>query len=526
MRRNPEMGFSLSVRWPLGTYLGHRSDGTAESLPTFGRVFSGLVHAASVGTCGASDGEGASGFPAMTEASVLALRWLEEHPPYGMILPQFPGIQRPPSSTQVIAWRKEGVFDKRIFFGGRVTARVFAEGTAVLSPVSWVWSESPPPAIINQLDALCGDVGSLGEAESVAVLEIYHDVKPDFCTHLLEQASLFDDRGESLDVPAIGRLDALEAQFRAANPKKLPLLSSDQHRFGDSGLPRSQTPTRDGLTTRLLVPIDAVEASVPWATAIVLSVQQGPVVGPEERVCIARDLHRALVATIGQDCPAVVTGHYAEGVTPPANRVALHYLPPGAPLASGGGSSAHLLVLIPRGISGGDVDLILEGLSRIKRLRTSLGVFCLDGMELLDGHQFWAPSPTGMRREWKTDPVAIPERQGSAPTRGELLALTAVWAIGNVMRGLDEQAGERDSKQRLEWFTSRGGHVLETESYLTPRPARFVHRTNRAMPVMPYVARLELGDLVPPNTVLAIGQSRHLGGGLLVPVDRRVVEEN
>lgn len=520
------MGFSLSVRWPLGTYLGHRADGTAESLPTFGRTFSGLVHAASVGISGASGGEGARGFPAMTEASVSALRWLEEHPPHGMILPGYPEIQRSPASTQVIAYRREGVFDKKISFGGRVTARVFAEGTAVSSPVAWVWSESPSAEVLNQLDALCADVGSLGEAESVAVLEVHQNVEPEACTHLLERASFFDDRGESVDVPESGRLNVLEAQFRAANPEKYPPPSYDLHRFGDSGLPRSYTPMREGLATRLLVPVDAVDESVPWATAVVLPVLQGPIVGPEARVRVACDLHRALVATSGQECPPVVTGHYAEGVARPANRVALHYLPPGAPLASGTDAAAHLIALIPRGISGEDADIVLGGLARIKQLRTPLGAFALGGMELLDGHEFWATPPVGTRREWKTDPVAIPERQGSAPTRGELLAQTAAWALGNVMRGLDQQAGDRDAARRLAWLRSRGGDVLEAESYLTPRPARFVHRTNRLMPVMPYVARLDLGNLVPSRAVIAIGQSRHLGGGLLVPVDRRVTGES
>ena len=439
-----------------------------------------------------------------------------------MIVPKYPEVQRPPAATQVIAYRKEGVFDKQISFGGRVTARVFADGTAVASPVSWVWNESPPTEVLSQLDALCADVGFLGEAESIAVLEVHRDTDPGSCTHLLEHASFFDDRGGSVDVPQAGRLDALETQLCEANPTKAPRPSYDKHRLGSSGLPRSHTPTHEGLASRLLVPVGVVEAPVPWATAAVLSVQQGPVVGPDERVLVARYLHRALIASIGQDCPPVVTGHYTQGVVRPANRVALHYLPPGAPLAAGSRAEAHLVALIPRGTAGSDFAHILRGVTSIAVLRTSLGSFTLGSMELLDGDQFWVAQPDGTHREWKTDPVAIPERQGSAPTREELLALTASWALGNVMRGLDEQAGDRDPKRRLAWLRSRGGGVIETESYLTPRPARFVHRTNRAMPVMPYVARLDLGTLVPPRTVLAIGQSRHLGGGLLVPVDRRV----
>lgn len=520
------MGFSLSARWPRQAYLGHRPDGTAEPLPKFTRVFSGLAHAASVGTCGASDGEGAHGFPAMTEASVAVLRWIEEHPPHGMILPDYPDLQPPPGPTQVIAYRKEGVFDKKISFRGRVTTRVFAEGTAIAGPVSWVWSESPPAEVLDHLDAICADVGSLGEAESLVVLEVHQNVEHDTCTHLFEQASFFDDRGESVDIPDRGRLDALEAQFRAANPEKRPTAEQDRHRFGDAGLPRTHAPTRDCLATRLLVPVGVIDAPVPWATAVVLPVLKGPIVEPDARVRVARSFHRALVATVGQNCPPVITGHYADGVARPANRVALHYLPPSAPLASGSGEAAHLVALIPRGISGEEVSIILDSLARIKMLRSPLGAFTLGDLQLLDGHQFWAPAPAGTHREWKTDPVAIPERQDSAPTREELLARAAAWALGNVMRGLAEQASDRDPGRRLAWLRSRGGDIVEAESYLTPRPDRFAHRTNQLMPVMPYVARLDLGDLAPPRTVIAIGQSRHLGGGLLVPVDRRVSVEH
>ncbi|MFT3887622.1 MAG: type I-U CRISPR-associated protein Csb2 [Arachnia sp.] len=516
----PEMGFGLSARWPLGSYLGHRADGTAELLPSFGRVFSSLVHAASVGTCAARDDEGARGFPAMTDASVAVLRWLEEHPPHGVAVPPYPEVQGPPTSTRVIAWRKEGVFDKEVSFRGRVTARAFAERTSVSRPLSWIWSESPPSGILDHLDALCADVGSLGEAESVVVLEVHRNVDSDACTHRLEKASFFETSGEPVDVPESGRLDALELQFREANPVKPPHARYDSHKYGPAGLPRANTPTRAGLTTRLLVPVDAVEAAVPWPTAVALPIQQGPAVGPEDRVGVARDLHRALVAVIGQDCPPVVTGHYVEGAARPTNRVALHYVPPGAPLATGN-RAPHLLALIPGGTPAEEVDAILSGLGRIKKLRTTLGAFMLDRMDLRGGREFWAPPAAGTHREWKTDPVAIPERQGSAPTREELLAQAAAWALGNVLRGLDEQAGSRDPRHRLAWLRSRGGEVLEAESYFTPRPARFVHRTNRSMPIMPYVARLALGDLLPSQAVIAIGQSRHLGGGLLVPVDRR-----
>jgi CRISPR-associated protein Csb2 len=49
--------------------------------------------------------------------------------------------------------------------------------------------------------------------------------------------------------------------------------------------------------------------------------------------------------------------------------------------------------------------------------------------------------------------------------------------------------------------------------------SRFVHRINPGAVVRPYKALLNLGDLGTSQGLVAIGQSRHLGGGLLYPVD-------
>ncbi len=48
---------------------------------------------------------------------------------------------------------------------------------------------------------------------------------------------------------------------------------------------------------------------------------------------------------------------------------------------------------------------------------------------------------------------------------------------------------------------------------------RWVHRVGPEAAIQPYRAALRLGDLADERTLIAIGQSRHLGGGLLVPVD-------
>jgi CRISPR-associated protein Csb2 len=64
-----------------------------------------------------------------------------------------------------------------------------------------------------------------------------------------------------------------------------------------------------------------------------------------------------------------------------------------------------------------------------------------------------------------------------------------------------------------------GVAVVSARPLRTIEVGRYAHRVNEHAVVRPYAACLWLGDLATPTTVAAIGQSRHLGGGLLVPYD-------
>ena len=64
-----------------------------------------------------------------------------------------------------------------------------------------------------------------------------------------------------------------------------------------------------------------------------------------------------------------------------------------------------------------------------------------------------------------------------------------------------------------------GASVLQVEPLRTSAVQDYVHRVNEHAVVRPYRATVSLGDLAGDGVVQAIGQSRHLGGGLLVPLD-------
>lgn len=54
---------------------------------------------------------------------------------------------------------------------------------------------------------------------------------------------------------------------------------------------------------------------------------------------------------------------------------------------------------------------------------------------------------------------------------------------------------------------------------ITRNPSSYAHKMQRGMTAQPYTALLSAGDLLADTELAAVGQSRHLGGGLLVPAD-------
>lgn len=64
-----------------------------------------------------------------------------------------------------------------------------------------------------------------------------------------------------------------------------------------------------------------------------------------------------------------------------------------------------------------------------------------------------------------------------------------------------------------------GVEVHDARLLPTSDVAVWVHKTPKQILVQPYRVTLSLGRLATDRTLVAIGQSRHLGGGLLVPLD-------
>ena len=170
------------------------------------RLHSALLSAAGFGPRAVPDGDQLR----PCDADEAALRWLEDNPPDGVVIPEI-------TVTEVdgIAYRDDGTLYKRP--GKSLTVKKFpkAPGTsvAVAGRLVWSWREGPPPGIRTALTALCGDVPYLGTTESPVRLTtgtdevgLTHRAAPD--------AGLFTAGGTDITVCRPGRTAELVAAHK------------------------------------------------------------------------------------------------------------------------------------------------------------------------------------------------------------------------------------------------------------------------------------------------------------------------
>ena len=74
-------------------------------------------------------------------------------------------------------------------------------------------------------------------------------------------------------------------------------------------------------------------------------------------------------------------------------------------------------------------------------------------------------------------------------------------------------------RQLHETALGNGFRVGQLTSVPTSSGRQYAHAVPADLVVQPYRAWVDLGQLAGSRSVIAIGQSRHLGGGLLIPVD-------
>jgi CRISPR-associated protein Csb2 len=495
------MPFAIVAEFPLGVYRGHGGDRERDPLPSPARLHAALLNAAGAGARAEADRTTLR--PCARDRA--ALTWLEEHAPDALAVPR-----TATNDLGVIAYRPEGFFAK---WAPKVRQDRL-DGTALGGPVAWIWDDEPPAEVGQTLVALCPEVSHLGTADSPVILRCGEATR----THRLDRgASLFSGGGIDLEVPRAGRTSALAAAHAIA-VGAVPTVARDGPVANESAVVAAVE--LRSLARMRYVPVEVPPPAAPWPTVVVLPVDDDLAPGQRLAWCVA--LHRALVSRIGDGAPSLVTGSYDPGVPRPANRLAIQYVSSAIPAAPTVGTAGAFVLLVPADADPVDLAILDRAVRGLREVRIGEGrAIALDHeLVVVDGDAFWAPVPDGQVRSWVTDPAAIPD---SRPLRGRAWTLgdAALLSVGLVWRDDLGPVGPRSTwyPRLIEAVTDRGARVLEAHKLHSPDARRYVHHVAPEIAVQPYRVALGLGTLAGARTIVAIGQSRHLGGGLLTPVD-------
>jgi CRISPR-associated protein Csb2 len=559
------MPFTIAAALPLGTYRAARGDGQPETVPSVARLYSALLCAAGLGPRSVHrDGE-AWGPCAADEA---ALRWLEENPPTQVSLPALE-VNR----GRATAYRDDGTIRSS---KGTIAIKKFAKrpdvSVAVDGVFRWTWAEDPPPLVAAALGALCPDVAYLGttespvrisvEGESVGEAGAGLETGPEIgataggsTSYVLDpEAGLFTSRsGLDVEVPLAGRLAELTDAHAVAVSADPPTPRRDSFRTDERS--EAPLPPRERVALARYTPAVAPPADVPWSEVLILPLERSAgdrdrrahggqtdldvVVPIHDRVRLAVTVHKALVEAVGSfgaGVPPLVTGSYPEGVSRPANRLAIQVLDASMAVDLRGASAAVAL-LIPKRVAAGDLELLARAVEMLRFVRGRRGrVLPLADRPLaVSGGSFWREPAPGTVRLWRTAVPAVPDTRGPVGARarrgsrgGEGDGTTwsflhaALLSLGFVWKDqLGPFPGRGDERQWavVDAVNAAGAAVVDATSLRDTDIRPWVHKVHDHAVVRPYEALLWLGDLGSNRTVQAIGQSRHLGGGLLVPVD-------
>ncbi len=522
------MAVAITAEFPFGVYRGHGPSGSAEPLPEQPRLYSALVHAAYTGSTATRSPD----YPERlvpSDSCLAALDWFEANPPQYLSVPEV----LPVATTERVVYRNEGYFEKdpsTKAIRKKIRGKPLSDGFALRSSVSWAW-DSIPADVAEALESLCADVGYLGETDSPVFLHVVRDVAP---THRRVEAPSRTDilNGEVLQTVDLGRRRILDAWHDGLHPYGKKAFKPEKHALTAPTSPPA-TP-RDGIRNAVYSPIGEKIQDAPWARILLIPVQiRGKNPAPAKRRKLMVAAHQTLTRLLGDADPSgLITGrgNMARGR---ANGLAFHLLDQDEiRLVSGNRQKAHLAIMIPRGVDGNDLQLVLRTAEKMNRIYTrDAGVLVIDRDErtdsLLDGASFWKAPREGFIREWVTQSPAVAERKTKSMGDFTDFDVTLLWSLTNVFKGMvDGLDSSRTPAERIRAVVQAmigedpaTTPSLRTDQYVTKRPNELVHKTNGKLPVRAYTAGIRANELISTQMVVAVGQSRHFGGGLLIPND-------
>lgn len=521
-----DMALGIVAEFPLGKYVGHISGDITDQYPSPSRLHASLLSAAAQGTR-AHESEGVL---SPGDQDVEVLHWLEDNPP---VLAMFP--ETAAQTIDAKAYREMGLLQPKKQ-GTKKFAKQASRGLALAGPMGWAWETEPPERVMDALRELCPDVPYLGTSESPVRLRLA-EFEP---THRIDpEADLLDAGGLDVEIPLSGRTDLL-VQVHNALQTAVPTAAKDAAKTNEADL---SSPRPGGcLATAKYVPVDRPIEGIrlPWRIAVMLEFAVGAGersnisnsrIAGKDRVAWCVALHRALIAQLGDGAPALITGMY-EGMKRPANRLAIQLIDRNVYLTYPPDEPQAFLLLIPWDALPADVAQLQRALERLRTIRGPLGAVLQvkSAYKTVGVSEFWRESEAGMTRTWTTVPVAVPDTRALMRGKWTLhdavaLSVGLVWKNKLVSEGSPQPVRANVPRGDVHYVAladaalASGLEVLHANRVVRGDLSRFVHRVAEGTNVQPYCATLTLGRLAPERSVVAIGQSRHLGGGLLVPVD-------
>src|SRR5690606_17946479 len=189
------------------------------------------------------------------------------------------------------------------------------------------------------------------------------------------------------------------------------------------------------------------------------------------------------------------------------------------------GVDAAFVLLLPAGASAQEQDSVIRAVQLIAERKIYLGrggAVRLTRVRFVAGDEFWRPVPEGLQRWWVPQPLAIAETRAQSTGSGRPWGLedAVLLSIGMVWR---DQLGIAGKGTRF--YRALADSIRDTVEVLKPRQLvgqtlhRYAHRVHPSNTLTAYTALINLGSLGHSRAPVAIGQSRHLGNGLLTPVD-------
>lgn len=523
------MGIAVHAGFPLGYYQGRTAAGIPEEWPSPLRLYSAFVDAVYALLPDAED-------LGVTAASLMeALKWFEGRAPDGVVLPECRL-----SSPGPRAYRELGIVStaNKQTRPGKKSSVPARRISALGGDVVYWWDEQPPESLHRPLDLICAEVPYLGERDSVvAIWKSITDHSPSLTHYRTQRSFSSTKRSRILHYAGTGRLDGLHRAFLLATEGKAPTTSQDHWKTSESEIvPENVT---EGAESAIYAPPRPVSSS-PWDAAFVVETHREGTAGEnvavggwspkeDERVAWSVALHRALVKQIGWDVPQVVTGKYADGLADrPANNLMIQILPAEwSPLVQEKSSATFLVVALPRGTRLDEVAAVAQALGAVRSIYAGrLGKLNVDSIHRVSASDFWKPPAAGFERWWMPYPLVMTETrpQGSREDGGkrwgiaEALALAVGFVWRDSLPELSPTASQRYWRA-VEQVRDLGLQIRHTSRVADRNLSKYVHRRRPGSLLTGVGGLLQLGELGSDTQLAAIGQSRHLGTGLLLPVD-------